>query len=262
MWTALFPNWKDFKVYFFSEEAKATVDRLIHKPFLLKCEKIPKTHRNFILSFASSGEPNLFLKLFIPRPFKRNRVNAYLKNFLELKKRDVPMVEPLFLFWKNPWLTLLKDEPFYGGIVFPFIKEGFLNFESARMLLSRLVNFLFFLHEKGVYLRDTKFHNFYYAARGAHHNLHDKDSNLCFKVFDLDGVKVYRHPLPQNMRLKDLATLAMTLEWEGLHHARKTIWDEYSKLYPGLTKEDFIKFERLIAIRKNKRKWHLYYHKP
>ena len=245
MWTALFPNWKDFKVYFFDIEAKATLDRLLHEPFFLKCEKIPKRHRNFLLTFASSTEPDLFIKLFIPRPFRRNRVKSYLKNLFELKKRDVPLLEPLFLFWKNPLLALLKDEPFYGGIVFPYLKEGFLTFESAKILLPSLVKFLFSLHEKGVYLRDTKFYNFYYTNKTG------------FKVFDLDGVKLYRKPLPKKMRLKELATLTMTLEWEGFSLARELIWNEYAKLYSILTKEDFIKFERLIALRKKRREHHL-----
>jgi hypothetical protein len=245
MWTALFPKWKDFRVYFFSKEAKANLDRLLHEPFLLKCEKIPKRHRNFLLTFASSTEPDLFMKLFIPRPFRRNRVKSYLKNLLELKKRDVPLLEPLFLFWKNPWLALIKDEPFYGGIVFPYLKEGFLTLESAKMLLPRLVKFLFSLHEKGVYLRDTKFNNFYYTNKTG------------FKVFDLDGVRLYSKPLPKKMRLKELATLAMTLEWEGLPLAREIIWSEYAKLYPSLTKEDFVMFERLIALRKKRREHHL-----
>jgi len=245
MWTALFPKWKDFKVYFFSKEAKATLDRLLHEPFLLKCEKIPKKHRNFLLTFASSTEPDLFLKLFIPRPFRRNRVKSYLKNLLEFKKRDVPLLEPLFLFWKNPWLALLKDEPFYGGIVFPYLKEGFLTFESAKKHLTSLVKFLISLHEKGVYLRDTKFNNFYYTNKTG------------FKVFDLDGVKLYSKPLPKKMRLKELATLAMTLEWERLPLAREIIWNEYAKLYPAFSEKDVIFFEKIITLRRKKRENHL-----
>jgi len=245
MWTALFPKWKNFRVYFFSKEAKATLDRLLHEPFLLKCEKISKKHRNFLLTFFSSTEPDLFLKLFLPYPFKRNRVKSYLKNLLELKKRDVPMLEPLFLFWKNPWLASLLDELFYGGIAFPYLKEGFLTFESAKMLLTSLVKFLFSLHEKGVYLRDTKFNNFYYTNKTG------------FKVFDLDGVKLYSNPLPKRMRLKELATLAMTLEWEGLTHARELIWNEYAKFYPAFTKKDVIFFEKIITLRRKKRENHL-----
>ncbi len=245
MWTVLFPKWKDFKVYFLREEAEATLDRLMRETFLLKCEKISKTQINFLLSFVSADEPALFFKTFIPHPFKRNRVKAYVKNYFELKKRHVSLLEPLFLFWKNPRLALLSAEPFYGGIVFPFLKEGFLNFKLAKTLLPSLVEFLFSLHERGVYLRDTKFSNFYYATTTG------------IKVFDLDGVKVYRGPLSKKMRLKDLATLAMTLEWEGLTLAREAIWDEYVKLYPRLTKEDFVTFGRLIALRRNKRQSHL-----
>jgi len=245
MWTALFPKWKNFRVYFFSKEAKATLDRLLHEPFLLKCEKISKKHRNFLLTFFSSTEPDLFLKLFLPYPFKRNRVKSYLKNLLELKKRDVPLLEPLFLFWKNHWLASLLDELFYGGIAFPYLKEGFLTFESAKMLLTSLIKFLFSLHEKGVYLRDTKFYNFYYTNKTG------------FKVFDLEGVKLYSNPLPKKMRLKELATLAMTLEWEGLTHARELIWNEYAKLYPAFTEKDFIFFEKIITLRRKKRENHL-----
>jgi len=241
----LFPNWKNFNVLFFKEEAKDCLKRLKRDAFLLKSAKTPKSHRIFLLYYVPSRNPDLFLKLFIPRPFKKNRVKTYLKTFLELKKLDVPLLEPLFIFWENSCFSLLKKSPFYGGIAFSYLKEGFLTFESASKLLPDLVEFLFLLHEKGVYLRDSKFYNFYF------------DKSQGFKVFDLDGVKVYKHPLNKEKRLKELATLAMTLEWEGLATARNTIWDAYSRLYPSLDQKDWLEFEKFISIKKKRREAHL-----
>jgi hypothetical protein len=113
------------------------------------------------------------------------------------------------------------------------------------MLLLGLVKFLFSLHEKGVYLRDTKFNNFYYTNK------------TNFKVFDLDGVKLYSKPLPKKMRLKELATLAMTLEWEGLPLARELISNEYAKLYPAFNEKDVIFFEKIITLKRKKRENYL-----
>jgi hypothetical protein len=55
------------------------------------------------------------------------------------------------------------------------------------------------------------------------------------------------------MRLKELATLAMTLEWAGFSLARELIWKEYEKLYPAFSEKDVIFFEKIITLRRKKR---------
>jgi len=68
MWTALFPNWKFFKFYYFTSDAENILKKLKTEPFEIKCIKKSPSHKNFILKFLSENSPSLFLKAFIPRP--------------------------------------------------------------------------------------------------------------------------------------------------------------------------------------------------
>ncbi|QER42690.1 hypothetical protein F1847_08030 [Thermodesulfobacterium sp. TA1] len=248
MWTVLFPNWESFKYYFFNEKAKEVLNQLITVPLTFKNTKTTPSHKNFSISFGASENPEFFLKAFVPRFFKKNRVKAYLKVIKALKRCKVPLVEPYFLFWKNPQWAYLKKESFYGGVIFPFFSKGFLNFKAFTEnpnLLDDLVVFLFSLHQKGVFVRDTKFYNFYHTEEEG------------FKIFDLDGVKVYSKPLDKKKRLRDLASLAMTLEWRGMNDAVKRIWEVYKRFFPGLTEEDFCFFKKQVEKRREKRIKHL-----
>ncbi|MDK2862138.1 MAG: hypothetical protein PWP33_1341 [Thermodesulfobacterium sp.] len=247
MWTALFPNWNSFRFYFFSEEAKEVFNQLKTAPFLAKPNKITPSHLNFLISLESSGKIDFFLKAFIPRFFKKNRVKSYLEVVKSFKKLEVPIVEPLFLFWKSPQVAFLKKETFYGGIVFPYLPKGFLGFKDflgREGLLEDLVRFLFGLHQKGVFIKDTKFNNFYHTNEEG------------FKIFDLDGVRVYKTPLDKKLRLKDLSALAMTLEWNGMKEATKRIWEVYASLYSGLIPKDFWFFSKQVEKRRKKREKH------
>lgn len=251
MWNVLYPNWETFKVYFFIPEAERILEYLQNKPFEIKCLKTPPSHRNFILKFLSEDFSPLFLKAFIPRFFKKNRVKNYFKLFKILKDLQIPLVEPYFLFWKNPQIAFIKDEPFYGGIIFPCIEKGFLKKEDLFLdsqkekvnyeLIKNLVLFLYNLHEKGIYLRDTKFNNFYHTSYEG------------FKIFDLDGTKFYKRPLSKLERLKDLSTLAMSLEWEKIKDAKTLVLGFYRELFPEINKKDFEKFDYLVNLKRKKR---------
>jgi len=252
MWTALFPNWKFFKFYYFASDAEKILKKLKTKPFEIKCIKKSPSHKNFILKFLSENSPSLFLKAFIPRPFKKNRIKNYLETFKTLKNLNVSLLEPVFLFWKNPQIAFLKKEPFYGGIVFPYIEKGFLKRENLFLddkkenvnyrLIKNLISFLFELHEKGIYLKDTKFNNFYYSS----------EEN--FKIFDLDGIKFYKKPLSKLERLRDLSTLAMSLEWEKIVNARALVFEIYREFFPELREKDFKKFSQLVDKKRKKEK--------
>ncbi|WP_028841485.1 hypothetical protein [Thermodesulfobacterium hveragerdense] len=247
MWTALFPNWNSFRFYFFSEEAKEVFNQLKTAPFLAKPNKITPSHLNFLISLESSGKIDFFLKAFVPRFFKKNRVKSYLEVVKSLKKLEVPIIEPLFVFWRSPQVAFLKKETFYGGIVFPYLSQGFLGFKDfleREGFLEALVRFLFRLHQKGVFIRDTKFNNFYHTNEEG------------FKIFDLDGLKVYNPPLDKKLRLKDLSALAMTLEWSGMKETTKRIWTVYVSLYSGLTQKDFLFFVKQVEKRRKKREKH------
>jgi hypothetical protein len=251
MWTALFPNWKFSKFYYFTSDAENILKKLETVPFEIKCIKKSPSHKNFILKFLSENSPSFFLKAFIPRPFKKNRIKNYLEAFKTLKNLNVSLLEPVFLFWKNPQIAFLKKEPFYGGIVFPYIEKGFLKRENLFLddkkeninykLIKNLIFFLFKLHEKGIYIKDTKFNNFFC------------DSEENFKIFDLDGIKFYKKPLSKLERLKDLSTLAMSLEWEKITNARALVFDIYKELFSELREKDFEKFSQFVDKKRKKR---------
>ncbi len=251
MWTALFLNWKLFKFYFFIPDAEKILKKLENEPFEIKCIKKSPSHRNFILKFLSENSSYLFLKAFIPRLFKKNRIKKYFKAFKNLKNLNVSLLEPFFLFWENPQIAFLKKEPFYGGIVFPYIEKGFLKRENLFLddkkenlnhkLIKNLISFIFELHEKGIFLKDTKFNNFYYTS----------EEN--FKIFDLDGIKFYKKPLSKLERLKDISTLAMSLEWEKITNARALVFEIYREFFPELKEKDFEKFSQFIDKKRKKR---------
>ena len=251
MWNALFPNWKLFKFYFFTPDAEKILKKLESEPFEIKCVKKSPSHRNFMLRFLSENSPSFFLKAFIPRLFKKNRIKKYFKAFKNLKNLNVSLLEPIFLFWKNPQIAFLKRETFYGGIVFPYIEKGFLKRENLFLdnkkenvnykLIKNLIFFLFKLHEKGIYLKDTKFNNFFC------------NSEENFKIFDLDGIKFYKKPLSKLERLKDISTLAMSLEWEKIANARTLVFEIYKEFFPELREKDFEKFSQLVEKKRKKR---------
>ena len=251
MWTALFPTWKHFKFYFFTLDAEKILKKLESEPFEIKCIKRSPSHKNFILKFFSESSPSLFLKAFIPRLFKKNRIKNYFKAFKTLKNLNVSLLDPIFLFWGSSQIAFLKKEPFYGGIVFPYIEKGFLKRKNLFLddkkenvnsrLIKNLIFFLFELHEKGIYLKDTKFNNFYYSS----------EEN--FKIFDLDGIKFYKRPLSKLERLKDISTLAMSLEWEKIANARTLVFEIYKELFPELREKDFERFSQLVEKKRKKR---------
>ncbi len=248
MWIALFPNWKSYRYVFLKEEGRTILSFLLEHNFYLECQKIPKGQRNFILTFLENPEKRLFLKLFRPGTLKRNRPKAYLKAYSILQKISAPLLSPYFVFWKNPLLCLLLKESFYGGMIFPYLEKGFLfessfiqSLESGQNLLKKLLSFLYQLHERGVYLRDTKFTNFYYTKEEG------------FKIFDLEGISFLSSPLSTFHRLKDLAPLAMSLEWIGIPDVRESLWRIYKNFYPRLTVKDYLLYQRLIEEKKKRR---------
>ena len=250
MWTVLFPNWKKFKFYFFSKEAPQILERLSTEKFNFETFKKGSSHYVFILSSFKEKKPLFLLKAFRPKLFKTNKARKYLRTLSKLGELNISVIKPIFLFWKNPQIAFLKREPLYGGIVFPYIERGFVKREDLFLddkkekvnyeLIKNLISFLFKLHEKGVYLKDTKYNNFYHFEGD-------------FKIFDLEGLKFYEKPLSRFERLKDLSTLAMVLEWEKVKNARELIFNLYKQLYPEINEKDFGKFNCLVNKKRKKR---------
>lgn len=240
----LFPNLKDLKIFYTSDPEG--LRNLFLKPFSFKVLKRSASHLVFLLIPLGAERPFYFLKAYQPRPFKRNRVKAFVKNYERLQKRGVPLLHPLAVFLESPVLALLKKHPFYGGLLYPFLEEGFLTGalflkEKAKDLLSSLVRFNLELHAKGVLLGDTKYDNFYLDAKEG------------FKIFDLDGVKILdRCPTPEE-QLKDLSALAMTLEWIGFKEAGTLIFEDLLTLIPGIDTRALSLFRKGIERKRHKR---------
>lgn len=248
MWNALFPNWKDYRVFYLAPEGKVFLEKIFETPFSLNLKKKCASHLFFTLTFFDEEAPSLCVKLYIKRFFKKNRPKTYIKNYRHLEKLKVPHLTPLLIFYQSPFKYLFSQNPFLGGIITPFISQGFLNEENFREdysankeLLQKLVYFLYTLHEKGIFLGDTKFTNFYYREGEG------------FKIFDLDGISFYKRKLNPKERLKDLAPLAMTLEWIGLPLVDHFLFKTYQSFYSSLEKDLFSYFKDLINYKRQKR---------
>lgn len=231
--------------------------RNIPSNFTLELKKKSKKQVIFLLRYPSQRKPLYFIKAFYSGILRGNRLKRLIKNLKSLEELGVPLIKPIHTMYKNPVLSYLRGEPFYGYATFEYLEKGFLqkeDFISSNRpnvaLLQELVGFLYELHEKGILLKDTKFNNFYYTEKEG------------FKVFDLDGVKITKRSPSLRERLEDLAPLAMTLEWIGFSEASKEIFRKYQGLYPHLGNEYFSYFLKLIRDRKFKRLKKLRKEKP
>ncbi len=222
---------------------------LSNKILFPKIIKKGKSNLNLILIDFVKKEPLFFVKLYFAKPLTTNRLKKNLNIIEKLETLDISFIHPLIIFHISPFKAYIKRKAFYGGIIYPFIKTGFINKkrilelkkkEKYENFLNKLIEFLFKLHEKGVFLRDTKFNNFWYEEKE-------------IKIFDLDGIKIYTESLSKKLRLKDLSTLAMSLEWILKNKSEKNkIFDLYKNLYP-LNEKDFLTFTKFVENRYQKR---------
>ncbi len=225
----LIPNYQNFKV--FPKDKQIFWEDFLSQPFILKLIKRSSQQMNFFLKSLDEEKNLYFLKLYLKNCIRSNRPKEVIKRLTKLEELKIPTLKPLLVFYQDSLFFCFLPNPLWGGVIYPYIEKGFLQREDfqgplAKRILQDLVNFLFELHQKGVYLRDTKYKNFYLNEKGE------------FKVFDLDGIKFYEKPLTLKKRLKDLSALAMTLEWEGFKEAGETIFKTYQKFCPSL-KESF-----------------------
>ena len=240
----LFPNWKNLTIVRYSLPLVALEDFFL-KPFILRYQKSAPSHIILVLSSIENLKPLYFLKAFCTRPFRRNRLKAFLYTYKNISEKEIPLLKPLFVFYESQIIAYLKKRIFYGGILFPYIEKGFLSKELLFQenfinLLVKLVKFIFEIHEKGILLGDTKYNNFYY------------DEKEGFKLFDLDGIKFLERKPSKEERLKDLSSLTMTLEWDGLKKARDLIFDTYATLMKNISPHD--KDFYLYCIEKKRQK--------
>ncbi len=211
-----------------------------------------KSNLNLILMDFYKKEPMFFVKLYITKFLTLNRVKKIIKTFEKLEKREVFFIKPFLAFYISPYKAYFKKQHIYGGIIYPFVEKNFLSKERIfefkkygmyEKFLDDFIKNFFYLHEKGVYLKDTKYNNFWY----------DQEKGL-IKIFDLDGIKILNKPLSKKMRLKDLATFVMSLEWIFKNNKEgEKIFFKYSDFYPYLEKRDIPLFRSYIKKRHTKR---------
>jgi len=134
-----------------------------------------------------------------------------------LHLRNIPTPLPLAAFFSAKPVF-----GFNGAILYPLIGAGHENLaavrsalghrERAPRLLSRLTDFVWEMHGKGVFHGDGKITNFHI----------DSGTLDVRHIYDLDGTRI-RGRLTDEERLEDLAALSASLEWWGVR--------------PGVTKE-------------------------
>lgn len=241
-----FKNLESYRIY--TTLPKNTFNDLIEGNYVLKLIKKCPSHLALIVSSSKDQIPIYFVKLYQPRLFKRNRVKDFKANLDFLKKLAIPHLQPLVIIYHSPIKAIILRESFYGGIIHSYLSKGFLdeedflsNLSQGYRLIQNLVQFLYNLHQKKVLLRDTKYNNFYYKKLEG------------FKIFDIDGIKFLSREPSIKERLRDLAPLAMSLEWIGFKEATKIIFNEYQKAYTPLSQKAFTLFLRMVLERKSKR---------
>lgn len=252
-WKVIFKDWNNFKVYSVEEtfqKNKASLNDLLSSQIEIKSLKKCKSHQILLIKFLNQNRFNFVLKAFFTRLLKRNRAKHYLDIIRILDKLEIPVVKPLLIFWKNPMKAFLRGENFYGGVLFPYIEEGFVvetmffkNHEKENLdqfFIRNLLKFICEVHQKGVLIRDTKYNNFFY---------HETQG---FKLFDLDGVKFLGRPLKKFERIKDIVSLAITLNQQKIV-SYEQIFKLYKEVYKDLEDEDYEMFTYFIK-RKSKNK--------
>jgi tRNA A-37 threonylcarbamoyl transferase component Bud32 len=138
--------------------------------------------------------------------------------------RQIPIPLPLAAVdTGDPWNEI------YGAAIYVWIGAGRHNTdmikrtlkdsEAAPGFLSKLSDFVWEMHEKGVFHGDCKISNFYF----------NPSSPATFKIFDLDGAKIKRL-LSDRERLSDLINLCASLEWWRVRDKlTKQIFEYYTR---------------------------------
>ncbi len=247
MWNVLSTIFQEYKIKVL--ETSCDLENILFPQIIKK----GKTNSNILLIDCFKKEPLFFTKIYLTKIFTKNRIKKIWKIINKLEDLKIPIIKPVAIFYLLPQKAYFLKKKFYGGLIYPFIKNGFIDekkiFEFKQKniyekFLKDIIQFLFFLHEKGILLRDTKYNNFWY-----------EEQTGSVKIFDLDGIKIFKESLFKKLRLKDLSTFAMSLEWIlNQKQERKNIFLLYSNLYPYFNTKDLKLFEKYVENKHFKRK--------
>lgn len=244
-----FKIWCKKPVYLDLVKSLATKKGLLKEINILKSSRITKTG---IIAYCKK---KFFVKIYTNPNFQRTMLNLIRqgraeRNFylsLELNRRSIPSLIPLGA-WKKCSFSKISE-----GLVYPLQQNNLLSHKifnllqkkenkTLEMILYRLTKFLWEMHERGIFHGDFKVNNLFVEGKK-------------FIIFDLDAAKIYKKGVPLNKRLKDLATLAFSLECIGIPgHLASRILNFYHQFYSfeNLQKTQYI-FNTLIQQKKEKR---------
>ena len=180
-----------------------------------------------------------------------SRARRTFQNHLRLALRGVPTILPL-AFREERFQTKGPQ----GLLVYPWIPEARrdwraywegLDKKEKRLLLHRLVSFLWEIHERGVFHGDAKITNFVLFNNGK------------LAIIDLDNLSFYVPGLVVLRRLQDLACLAFSLARFEPHRQREVleeVFSYYAFLCPEVNQKHFLRFcqyvEKLFQKRARK----------
>ena len=207
------------------------IEDLSNKNIPIKKSAIKNSRHTMADKVEIGGSP-YFLKLYrcsghlsaASYLFRTSRAIKTWNISWEFIVRQIPTPLPLAAVdMGDPWNEI------YGAAVYVWIGAGRHNtdmikrtlkdHEAAPGFLSKLSDFVWEMHEKGVFHGDCKISNFYF----------DPSSPATFTIFDLDGAKIKRR-LSDRERLSDLINLCASLEWWRVHDKlTKEIFKYYTR---------------------------------
>ncbi len=229
------------------EKKKPSFLRDISPALVLKEMKIVKNSRVTKTGYFPKDNPKFWIKAYTKR-FKflgGSRLERSFWGAYKLENRGLKTIIPLDYRRE-------RYEDFEGFIIYPYFSQARIswsprwnNLSSAekKVLLRKLVRFVWEMHERGVLHGDAKITNFWLQ-------------NEEIGIFDLDAVKFFKTLPPKKERLKDLATLAFSLIWFELkakESLSREIFQFYAFLAGDLEEKDFLRFKGLVEKRLQKR---------
>ncbi len=207
------------------------IEDLSNKNIPIKKGTIKNSRHTMAVKIEIGGSP-YFLKIYrcsghlnaCSYLFRTSRAIKTWNISWEFIVRHIPTPLPLAAVdMGDPWNEI------YGAAIYVWIGAGRHNtdmirktlkdYEAAPGFLSKLSDFVWEMHEKGVFHGDCKISNFYF----------DLSSPTTFTIFDLDGAKIKKR-LSDRERLSDLINLCASLEWwEVRDKLTKQIFEYYTR---------------------------------
>lgn len=153
-----------------------------------------------------------FLDKFKPSKARRSWIAA-----AELSRRGVSTAQPLAYFEQESDDSMLEnlfvcekvDHDFSAREMLVAFHDGATEFEGieAHTAYTQLADFLFNMHEHGIFFRDLSGGNILIKKQG--------NQTLSFTLIDINRARFYNHSTPIKQRISDLTRICHKLHWAG-----------------------------------------------